>query len=78
VTTATHPGTITYVDGATGAVVNAVPATEVPESLRFIERDGRLVPVVRVVMNQLDASRREIEEYGPNEELLRRTQQVRR
>ncbi|MBI5510696.1 MAG: hypothetical protein HY903_18205 [Deltaproteobacteria bacterium] len=70
----THPGTIVYVDGTTGAVVDELPISQVPEAGRFVAVGDTLVPVVRVVAMRTGA-RRCIYEYGPQDELLRATEQ---
>ncbi|HZI12178.1 MAG TPA: hypothetical protein VE153_17475 [Myxococcus sp.] len=72
-----HPGTITFVDGATQKVTETVDAKEVPASIRFAPNEaGELVPVVKVVALQ-EGDRRVIREYGPEGQFLRSTVQVR-
>jgi hypothetical protein len=68
-----HPGTVEWVDGATGAVTEVEPASVLPESLRFAPgADGSLRPVARIVISGV-GERREIRQYGPEGELLRTT-----
>jgi len=69
-----HPGKITFIDGDKKTVEDAAT---LPESFRFAEnRDGKRVPVVRVVA-YTEEQRRIIREYGTKGELLRSTVQVR-
>ena len=70
-----HPGFIVYVDGNTKEE-SREPIAEVPESLRFAETEDGEVPIVKVV-SYLEGDRRIIREYGPNDELLRSTVQIR-
>lgn len=68
-----HPGTITFVDDTSERVEQA---SDVPESIRFaMNRDGVLVPVVRVVAIGA-GDQRTIREYGADGALLRSTVQV--
>jgi hypothetical protein len=72
-----HPGTIEFVDGATGATVEVVPAESVDPALRWLPGpDGELRPVVRVEITT-DGDRRTIRELGPDGELLRSSLQRR-
>lgn len=71
-----HPGQITYLDGNTGDVVAVSDVQEVPESMRFVETESGLVPVVKVVATIVE-NERLIQEYGPDDEILRSTKQVR-
>lgn len=69
-----HPGKITFIDGDKKTVEDAAAW---PESIRFAEnRDGVLVPVVRIV-TYTEVERRIIREYGTDGALLRSTVQVR-
>lgn len=69
-----HPGTITFIDGASERVEQA---SAVPESIRFSpDKNGKLVPVVRVVA-YTQGSRRVIREYGVDGTELRSTVQIR-
>lgn len=74
---ATHPGTVEYVDGNTGKVTRTAKVDEVPESLRFAPTDQGPVPVVRVVAH-VHGNERTIREYGPDGALLRSTVQLKR
>ena len=66
-----HPGTIEFVDGATGKVTSTERAEDVPEVIAFA--DGK--PVTRIVV--LDAGdRREIRSYGADGEFLSATYQI--
>ena len=66
-----HPGTIEFVDGATGQVTSTERAEDVPEVIAFA--DGK--PVTRIVV--LDAGdRREIRSYGADGEFLSATYQI--
>jgi hypothetical protein len=67
-----HPGKIVYVDGNTGEVTEEVDAAEVPVSIRFVELEGRVVPVVKIVSYTQD-NRRVVEQLGPDDEFLRST-----
>jgi len=67
--------TITFVDETSERVEQAA---DVPESIRFAtNRDGALVPVVRVVAVTA-GDQRTIREYGADGALLRSTVQVKR
>lgn len=70
-----HPGFIVYVDGDTKEE-SREPISAVPESLRFAETEDGEVPVVKVV-SFLEGNRRIIREYGPNDQFLRSTVQIR-
>ena len=68
-----HPGTVEFVDGATGEVTEIERVERLPESLRFAPgADGQLRPVVRIVITG-QGDRREIRQHGPGGELLRTT-----
>lgn len=70
-----HPGTVEYVDGATGEVTRRLPAEDVPESIRYAPGpDGRPRPVVRITVLTV-GPRREIRQFGADGELLRSTYQ---
>jgi hypothetical protein len=70
-----HPGTVEYVDGATGEVTRTVPADEVPEQIRFAPGpDGELRPVVKITVLTV-GPRREIRQFGADGEILRSTYQ---
>jgi hypothetical protein len=66
-----HPGTIEFVDGATGEVTRTEPAAEVPKTIAFA--DGK--PVTRIVVTE-SGDRREIRSYGADGEFLSATYQV--
>jgi hypothetical protein len=67
-----HPGIICYVDGRTQRVTVRVDAKQLPLNARFAQRNGELVPVVKVIAYP-KGDRRVIREYGPADELLRTT-----
>ena len=70
-----HPGTIVYVNGDTGEESTS-PISEVPEDFRFApDKDGQLVPIVRVVA-RVAGDQRTIHELGPGGEILRSTVQI--
>jgi hypothetical protein len=70
-----HPGTVEYVDGATGEVTRTSPAEDVPEQIRYAPGpDGTLRPVVRITVLTV-GPRREIRQFGADGELLRSTYQ---
>ena len=71
-----HPGKIVFIDGDTDEVVSEDPIAEVPEELQFAETDRGPVPIVKVV-SRTKGEERTISEYGPDDELLRRTVQIR-
>lgn len=71
-----HPGYIRYIDGKTQQEVRRVEISQVPESLQYVQTPGGWVPVVKVVAFEQE-ERRTLREYGPGEELLRSTVQVR-
>jgi len=71
-----HPGRIIYVDGDSGAIVSERDVGEVPESGRFVHTERGPVPVVRVEAS-VAGDKRFIKEYGPGNELLRTTVQIR-
>lgn len=73
-----HPGRVEWVDGATGAVLAEEPAEELPDSIRYArDADGRLRPIVRLVVTGSD-TRREIAQVDVDGQVLRRTYQTRR
>lgn len=63
---AAHPGTITYVDGATDRVERVAPAEELPFEERFVNG----LPVVRVVTLANERGR-VVHELGPERQVLR-------
>jgi hypothetical protein len=65
---AEHPGTITFVDRDTGTVEEK-PASDIPEGIAWVERDGVRIPVVRVESGKVGEAR-EILRYGPDGALL--------
>lgn len=70
-----HPGTIEYVDGASGEVMRRVSADEVPDSIRFAPGpDGERRPVTRITILTL-GDRREIRQFAADGTLLRSTYQ---
>ncbi len=71
-----HPGTIVYVDGNTGEVLSTESADQVPESMRFVDTEAGPIPVLKVVAFTSD-EQRIIREYGPDDQELRSTLQLR-
>jgi hypothetical protein len=70
-----HPGTIEYVDAATGEVTQTVPAGEVHESISYASGpDGSPQPVTRIAVLTV-GNRREIRQYGADGTLLQSTYQ---
>lgn len=71
-----HPGTITYM--MDDQVVSVRDVNELPESSRFANtREGK-VPVVKVVALTMSDKMREVIEYGPNNNRLRSTIQMKK
>ena len=66
-----HPGTIEFVDGATGEVTRTERAEDVPDVIAFAAG----VPVTRIVVVTL-GDRREIRSYGEDGEFLTATYQI--
>lgn len=71
-----HPGKILYVDADGEKADHEKDASEVPESVRFVETPEGLVPVVKVV-KQTNGDVRVIRQYGADGGLLRSTTQMR-
>ncbi len=69
-----HPGTITFVDLDAGTS-EARPASEVPEGIAWVTREGVRIPVVRIESTAV-GGRREIHRYGPDGALLDSTVQA--
>ena len=69
-----HPGTITFMED--DCIISVRKADEVPEQARFADTARGPVPVVKVVMSMMNDTTREIVEYGPNDERLRSTVQL--
>jgi len=70
-----HPGTIEFVDAATGEVTRTVPVDEVPEGIAFVPGPtGETLPVTRITILTLD-DRREIRQFAADGTLLRSTYQ---
>lgn len=63
-----HPGSIAFVDLATGATTLR-SATEVPEAVAWCTTGGERVPVVRVESSDRGGAR-EIKRFGPDGSLL--------
>lgn len=70
-----HPGTITFVDGATGKTTRVAKASEVPDEIKFVETERGLVPVTKIVAS-VHGNQRTIRQYGPDGQLLESTVQV--
>nr|MDO8118756.1 hypothetical protein [Candidatus Sigynarchaeota archaeon] len=69
-----HPGTIKFFEivDRVEKLVNVEKAENVPENMRFVDVDGKKIPVVKVVMVKNNVFS-EIHEYGPKGEFLRTT-----
>jgi hypothetical protein len=73
-----HPGTVDFIDGATGRLIQRIPAAEMhPEAAYARDEDGRLEPVIVVVITEID-DRRELQQYGSSGRLLKTTLQIQR
>jgi hypothetical protein len=72
-----HPGFIRYIDGQTQQEVRRMDISQVPEALQYAQTPGGWVPVVKVVSTEA-GNQRTLREYGPSDELLRSTVQVRK
>ncbi|MBN9687188.1 MULTISPECIES: hypothetical protein [unclassified Corallococcus] len=71
-----HPGFIRYIDGKTQQEVRRMEIAQVPEALQYAQTPKGWVPVVKVVALE-EGNQRTLREYGPGDELLRSTVQVR-
>ncbi|WNG57590.1 hypothetical protein F0U59_24635 [Archangium gephyra] len=71
-----HPGFIRYFDGKTQQEVRRLEISQVPEPLQYAKTPNGWVPVVKVVAIE-EGNQRTLREYGPGDELLRSTVQVR-
>jgi hypothetical protein len=72
-----HPGSIEWVDGATGKVLSKEAAGEFPDSIRYArDAEGRLQPIVRLVVTG-SGVHREIAQVDADGHVLRRTYQTR-
>ena len=68
-----HPGTIEYVDGATGKIVHVADAADVDDAISFAPgADGTLQPVTRIVITTV-GERREVRQLAADGALLRTT-----
>jgi hypothetical protein len=70
-----HPGKIIYIDGNSNEVLREQNIEDVPESLHYVQTDKGLVPVVKVVATTYE-NRRFIRQYGPDDEFLSETVQI--
>jgi hypothetical protein len=70
-----HPGKIVFIDGLTQEVTDEMLASEVPFSIRFVETETGLVPVVKIVSFTTE-QQRIIRQYGPDDQLLQSTVQL--
>ena len=68
-----HPGVIVFFEGERQVATRR--ASELPEELLFADTPRGRVPVVKVVAH-IGADRREILEFGPDDQLLRSTLQL--
>jgi hypothetical protein len=68
-----HPGTVEYVDGATGKILHVADAADVEDAIGFAPgADGTLQPVTRIVITTV-GERREVRQLGADGALLRTT-----
>ncbi len=69
-----HPGTVEFYETVDGVekLVKVEKATDVPESIKFVNVNGTRVPVVKVVMLK-NSVFSEIHQLGPKGELLKTT-----
>lgn len=68
-----HPGTIEYVDGATGKILHVADAADVDDAISFAPgADGTLQPVTRIVITTV-GERREVRQLAADGALLRTT-----
>jgi hypothetical protein len=61
-----HPGRILQVDKVDGRTWTD-DAAAVPQSIAWVERNGKWIPVIKIVVTG-DAERREITRFGPKGE----------
>lgn len=69
-----HPGRISHTDQVTGRAWTD-PAGDGPQSVAWARKDGQWVPVVKIILTG-SGDRREITKYGPEGEVLERTQMI--
>jgi hypothetical protein len=68
-----HPGTVEYVDGATGTTMHVAQAGDVDDAISFAPgADGTPQPVTRIVITTV-GDRREVRQIGADGALLRTT-----
>ena len=70
----THPGKIAFYDAGQAEPTKIVAAETVPDSIKFIQTESGLIPVVKIV-SFLAEDRRIIRQYGPDDQLLNSTVQ---
>ena len=66
-----HPGQILHDDRLAGRRWQS-PAAQAPQSVAWVQRDGKWIPVVKIVVAG-SADRREITKLGPEGQVLERT-----
>jgi len=71
-TTPKHPGKINFVDGKTGKTTEEADASSLPESMRFVETEKGLVPVVKIVSHE-HGDQVIVRAYGPAGQFLQST-----
>ena len=73
-----HPGTVEFVAGADGRVIERMPAADMhPDAAYARNEAGDWEPVTVVVITEL-GDERELQQYGVSGRLLTTTRQIRR
>jgi hypothetical protein len=68
-----HPGTVEYVDGATGRIIHVADAADVDDAIKFApDASGTPQPVTRIVITTV-GEQREVRQHGADGALLRTT-----
>lgn len=69
-----HPGQISHNDQVAGRTWTD-PAADAPQSVAWVRKDGKWVPVVKIILSGT-GDRREITKYGPEGEILEHTMMI--
>jgi len=69
-----HPGQISHHDQVAGRTWTD-PAADAPQSVAWARKDGKWVPVTKIVVSG-SGDRREITKYGPKGEILEHTMMI--
>lgn len=69
-----HPGIVEFykLDNEIEKLVKKQEIEKIPEQMRYVEIDGKMIPVVKIVRLK-NPSFIEIKEYEPNQQFLRST-----